>query len=151
MEKSEQIQNTIYLDTNFFVYLFTKEPEEVENILIYLKDFKIFTSCLTYDEFIWIIRKIHNKEASIKAAEFLLNLDFIYFIELNKTILNKSIEIMKQFNLKPRDVLHVSSMIIKNIKQIVTEDKDFDVIKSIKRYTIKEFLYNLKKSEEDIR
>ena len=144
MEKSDQIKEIIYLDTNFFVYLFTKEPEEVEEIIIYLKEIKVFTSCLTYDEFVWIIRKMYNKDTSIKAGEFLLNLDLIHFIELDKTILNKSIEVMKQFNLKPRDALHFSSMEIKGIKQIVTEDKDFDEIKTIKRHSISQFLNVLK-------
>ena len=130
----------IYLDTNFFVYLFTKEPNEVQTILTHLEKYKVFTSCLTYDEFVWSIRKLFNKETSLKAAEFLLSLETIYFLDLTKTTLNKSIETMQKFHLKPRDALHLATMQIKTITTIVTDDSDFATIEGIKNISVSDFL-----------
>lgn len=139
--KKEQEQNKIfYLDTNFFIYLFSIEEEKGKEILKSLENCFLYTSCLTYDEFVWGIRKLINKEISLKAGEFFLNLDFINFISLDKSILIKSHTIMQHFNLKPRDALHFASMEKKSIKQIISDDSDFDKVKIIERISIAKFL-----------
>ena len=117
--------NLFYINTNFLIYLFVKEEEEGIRIINKLKEVNLCTSTLTYDEFIWVIRKISNKETSLKASDYFLNLDFLKILELNKETLTISNEAMKEFDLKPRDSLHYASMKQKQIKNIVTDDKDF--------------------------
>ena len=59
-------------------------------------------------------------------------------------ILISAQDIMQTFDLKPRDSLHYASMEHKKIKTIVTDDRDFNKIKSdIKIISAETFIKNL--------
>ena len=49
----------------------------------------------------------------------------------------KNEEIIEKYNLKPRDAIHVASALTNNIKEIVSDDPDFDKVKEIKRKKLK--------------
>lgn len=146
--KKEQEQNQIsrifYLDTNFFIYLFLIEEEKGKQILKSLENYSLYTSCLTYDEFVWSIRKLINKEISLEAGEFFLSLDFINFINLDKSIIIKAQTVMQHFDLKPRDALHFASMEKKSIKYIVSDDPDFNKVKIIEPISVNNFVISIK-------
>ncbi|MBI2499613.1 type II toxin-antitoxin system VapC family toxin [Candidatus Woesearchaeota archaeon] len=134
--------STFYVDANIFVYSIVNN-ENLGNkcrlILNAIQNSTIvgITSCLTFDEILWSIRKI-DPESVIEAGVNILNLN-LKFIEVNKTILYKTLEIMKEFNLKPRDAIHAATMKVYNIKNLISEDLDFDKIPWLKRKSIKEF------------
>ncbi|HLC86430.1 MAG TPA: PIN domain-containing protein [Candidatus Nanoarchaeia archaeon] len=134
----------LYLDTNFFVYLLTQETENLEKIKKKLNAQKVYTSCLTYDEFVWAVRKLLGKEISIKSAEFILNLEFLHFVDLNKIILSISKEIIENLDLKPRDSLHYATLQVMNIKNLISDDRDFSKLKNdIKTINVENFIKNL--------
>lgn len=137
------MEEVIYLDSNFFVYLFLDNAENQKRAIESLSKKSIYTSCLTYDEVVWAIRKLYNKETSIKAAELMLNLEFLHFIDLNKNILFRSKNIIEILDLKPRDSLHYASMEEKQISYVVTDDKDFSQLKNIKVISIENFMKSL--------
>ena len=133
---------TFYLDANVFIYAIVNS-EEIGNKsrgildLVTSEKIKGVTSCLTFDEILWIIRKI-KQEATFEAGDNLLNLK-VRFIEANKLILFHALDIIKEYNLKPRDAIHAATMKVHNIKNLISEDADFDKIGWIKRKSIKEF------------
>ena len=129
-------ESAAYLDTNVFIYAAIKEDElgiNSRRILDLITIGKIygFTSCLTFDEFIWIIRKI-KPEMLAKAGSSLLDSN-IKFADVNKLIIQNALDIMLEFNLKPRDAIHVATMNLEGIKEIISDDSDMDAIKEIIR------------------
>ena len=136
-------EQSYYLDSNFFVYLFTQEEDILKKIINNLGKHHFYTSCLTYDEVVWVIRKLFGKEISIKSSGFLLSISNLNFINVDKEILHKTDEVISYFDLKPRDSLHYASMENNNIKNIVTDDKDFNKIKIIEVISIESFVKQL--------
>jgi len=60
-----------------------------------------------------------------------------------KTILS-TFDFMENYGLKPRDAIHVSSMLENNVSTIITQDPDFKGVKGIKALTVFEFAKKLK-------
>ena len=123
----------IYLDTSFLFELFSKNAKDMEAILKKLSPSKFYTSCLTYDEFVWVARKRFSKDISLLAADFILSLEFLEFIDLNRGVIERSKLIMEEHGLKPRDSLHCATMISVGIAEVVTTDaRDFQKIKGMR-------------------
>lgn len=67
---------------------------------------------------------------------------------VDKLIIVESLGIIENFNLKPRDAIHAAVMKINKIKEIVSEDADFDKVEGIIRYDIKSFLEKFSKTKK---
>jgi len=52
---------------------------------------------------------------------------------------------MEKYKIRPRDAIHVASMLENNISTIITEDPNFKKVKEIKILTFSDFLKKLKK------
>ena len=131
----------VYIDTNIFVYAIMNNDYkgiECRKILskIGKKQEKGFTSYITWDEVVFIIEKYKGREIALKEGEKILRFPNLEFIDLNNQIVNKAQEIIMNYNLKPRDAIHTASAIVSNIKEIVSDDLDFDKVKEIKRIKI---------------
>lgn len=131
----------IYLDTNIFIYAILDETEIgnkcrkiIKNQINEKKDAS--TSCLTWDEVVYGIRKKMGKENSIVQGRNLIETQNLTWLNSDILIITKSQELMENYNLKPRDAIHVATMIVNNIKEIISDDPDFDKVKEIKRIKI---------------
>ena len=133
---------TFYLDANVFVYAIVNSEgignkSRVILDLVTSEKIKGVTSCLTFDEILWAIRKI-KQEVTFEAGANLLN-SKVKFVEANKLILFHALDVIKEYNLKPRDAIHAATMKVHNIKNLISEDTDFDKIEWIKMKNIMEF------------
>ena len=59
-------------------------------------------------------------------------------LDVNARIISKSLYLMRLYRLYLRDSIHAASALNNNILEIISEDKDFDRIKELKRKSIKE-------------
>jgi len=130
-----------YLDTNVFVYAAINNGHlgaKCRNILSKIAESKseAFTSILTWDEFVYSIWKKENKEKAIAEGKLFLKLPNISFIGASYEIINKSQRIIEKYNLKPRDAIHAASAIISGMKEIISDDSDFDKVKELKRIKV---------------
>jgi predicted nucleic acid-binding protein len=64
----------------------------------------------------------------------------IKWIELDKSIILKMIDILEKTNLDPRDATHLASMIHSGLSSIISEDADFDKIDEIQRINASKFI-----------
>ncbi len=137
-----------YVDANVFVYatLSTEQGEYARNIINLIEQNKgrFLTSCLTYDEVVWSVRKLFDKDKAQEAGSLFLALLQLKLKEVNRETLVEAHNLAKQFSLKPRDAIHLATLILADEKEIISEDADFDKIKGIQRITMKEFLTNKK-------
>ena len=138
------MKGTFYIDSNVFLYpvLYNniKESETAREILAEIegKNIQAYTSTLTWDEVSYVVERIFGKTDSIEVGKRFLNFPFLRFIPVDDEIIRRSQVIREKYNLKPRDSIHVSCAIERNISKIITNDADFDGIKEITRVPIKQ-------------
>ena len=132
-----------YLDSNVFINAAADDTllgAKSREIINAVQNNKISaeTSCITIDEIAWILRKTQSKELLLDNCKMFLDSN-IKFLDVNKGIINVSLEINKEFNLKPRDAIHAATMKVNDIKNLISEDNDFDKVSWIKRKSIMDF------------
>lgn len=130
---------TYYIDSNVLVYASTNNQELGQKARRFLQaiqagTFRGVTSCLTFDEVIYVLKKILPANL-LAAGEQILDLD-IKFIPVDKQLLHALLNIVEASHLQPRDALHLATMRANNVSLLVSEDKDFDTIPTIKRQSL---------------
>lgn len=138
------MKGTYYIDSNVFLYpvLYNdlEESEASKKILSHIenKDIQAYTSTLTWDEVSYVTERLLGKTDAIEVGKKFINFPFLRFIPVDDEIMRRSQVIREKYHLKPRDSIHLSSAIERNISEIITDDADFDGIKEIKRIPVKQ-------------
>ena len=137
-EERESKSEEVYVDSNLFIYASTEEgiiSEKAYEIIKKIDEGSLiaYTSTLTMDEVLYIMQKKVGRDIAVNTVENYIKLNNLKIISVDLEVLNKSIEIYKQTNLKPRDSIHLAVMKINKIDTMITSDSDFDKIKDIKR------------------
>ncbi len=127
-----------YLDSNVFLYPLLYEDDKARAAKEIVRDFVskkflAYTSVLTWDEFVYILKRERGKEIAEAESDKFLKLPNLLFLDIKKSLLFKAQELIKNYNLKPRDAIHAASAIVNDINEIISDEEDFDKIKEIKR------------------
>ena len=143
----------IYIDSNVFIFAAidrgTAGDEAGELLDLLRKDvLSACTSALTFDELLWIVRKEKGIEESVLACKSVMDIRGLKTVRADKNTVLVALDFIKNYNLKPRDALHMATMKLENINEIISNDSDFDKVKTIKRYTIKNLLINIKEKNK---
>ncbi len=92
------------------------------------------TSSLTIDEITWVLWKKIGREGAVKAAQACLALPHLRVLSVTGDHAQTSLTLMKRHaSLRPRDAIHAAVALGNQIKTIVSDDHDFDVIAALKR------------------
>ncbi len=127
-----------YIDANLFIYASLDRDElgnQSREIIGLLNNGKIngITSSLTLDEIIWVVWKEKGKELGIKVGKEIFEISNLDIVGISEKIIFNAIELMEKYDLKPRDVIHLSAAIEHSVFTIISEDKDFVKVKEIER------------------
>ena len=129
-----------YLDTNVFVFALTPGPKEqaARRILhkVLTGSMDATTSCLTWDEFVWVLRKELDASAIIAESKKFLTFPHMTLLNVDTEVLELAQGLLERYSLKPRDALHAATAIKHGIHEIVSDDSDFDKVKEIKRIAL---------------
>jgi len=131
-------RDLLYVDSNVFLYPIIYKPETVEEARE-SKDFLLkiseglvdaCTATITWDEVVWVVRKIFGLKASIE-----LGRKFLEFpnLKLLNVIVLRAQRLMEKYKIKPRDAIHAATALENGIETIVSYDRDFDKLEEIKR------------------
>jgi len=83
----------------------------------------------------WILKKNVGRDNAIKIIKAMLSMP-IKWVEVDKSVIIKMIDIFKKTTLDPRDAIHIASMKELGLSLIVSEDNDFDKVDGIKRVNV---------------
>lgn len=131
----------IYLDANIFIYpvIYEESVEKkvlnAKNILIKVAEGTLegATASLTWDELTWVIRKTLGTKIAIEEGRKFLKFPNLRILNIDERTIKEAQRIAERYGLKPRDAIHVGCAIRNNIKEIISDDPDFDRVKEIKR------------------
>lgn len=137
--------NSVYIDTNIFLYLSDKKSPfclTSSKLIEYLKNQRILvlTSVETVQEIIHFSQNTKQLAYGIKTAEKILEtVDQI--LEINRKIILDYLKFVRIYkNVESRDLLHLAVSLDNKVDLIISYDKDFKKFKEIKALTPKEFL-----------
>lgn len=138
------MKNMIYLDANIFIYAVIntdKEGEYCRKILTKLVKNELdgHTSFITWDEFVHIIKKHKGREIAILEGNKFLEFPNLRFLKVNEDVIIKAQSLISKYSINPRDAIHAATALVNNINEIISNDKDFDTIKEIKRISLERF------------
>ena len=131
----------VYVDTNIFLnpILYNinanQEANKSKSFLEKIIDNKIigFTSVLTWDEFVWIIRKTLGIQLAIEKGRKFLIIPNLRIVKVSLITINRAQNLISNYKIQPRDAIHVASALENKINKIISFDEDFDIIKEIER------------------
>jgi uncharacterized protein len=130
-----------YLDANILIYAIADDGEKglaCKRILNKIAEGNIraCTCYLSWDEFLFILRKKLGKEAAIVESGKLLNFPNLIWIVVDDAIIRNAQIISEKYSLHARDAIHAASTILSRSDNIISDDSDFDKVKELKRIGI---------------
>ena len=131
----------VYIDTNIFlnpILYNSNKNQEAKKSKNFLEEIitnkKLgFTSVLTWDEFVWIIRKTLGIHVAIEKGKKFLVFPNLRIVKLSLTTINRAQDLIANYNIQPRDAIHAASALENKINKIISFDGDFDIINEIER------------------
>ena len=132
-----------YIDANIFILASGSRSGIGEKARKFLENLqagreKAFTSTLTFDEVVWKVLQIRNFDDALAIGNSFIEMPNLVLLDVNANTISKSLDLMRLYRLCPRDSIHAASALNNNIFEIISEDRDFDRIKELKRKSINE-------------
>ncbi|MCL2134413.1 MAG: type II toxin-antitoxin system VapC family toxin [Candidatus Bathyarchaeota archaeon] len=135
------MKEIVYVDSNVFLYpvLYSVEMDsrvkKAKEILknIANNELSAYTSTLTWDEVVWVVKKTMGTNEAINQGQKLIGFINLHFINVDENVLSQAQGLIGKYNLKPRDAIHVASALSRKLSTIISDDQDMDIIKEIKR------------------
>lgn len=127
-----------YFDSNLIIYAMLDETEIGEwarELLerVQNEEMPACTSFLTFDEVFYKVNKVKGSGVAIKNLEAFLTMPNMRFIDVNDGVIWKALELIKEYQLLPRDAIHAATAFIAGAETVFSEDTDFDNIPGLKR------------------
>jgi predicted nucleic acid-binding protein len=91
------------------------------------------TSTLTWDEFVWVVKKTLGRNIAIEKGKEFLNFPNLHFEKVNLNIINRAQDLISKYNIRPRDAIHSACALENDVKKIISYDEDFDLISELER------------------
>ena len=131
-----------FIDAPLLVYLNTMSDPRARKFyedfyIRTLTDYKLYTDVLVLDEVIYISRRKYGIPyyVSLKFIESIV-LPYVSIINLGEDEYKLAARILVEYSLKPSDSIHLGAMLSNGINLIISEDKEFDRVKEVKRLWI---------------
>ncbi len=129
----------VFIDAPLFIYLNTltdsRDRTLYENFYIdILTKYKPYTDVLVLDELIYVSKKRYGIPYNV-SIEFIQSnvLPYIFILNLGEDEYDHATKLLAKHNLKPSDALHLGVMVNNGITLIVSEDREFDKVPTVKR------------------
>ena len=129
----------MYIDSNIFIspliYEHSSQSVGSRKVLAAVEKGEVtaYTSTLTWDEVVWVVRRVLGRADSVQAGERLSAFPNLRFVNVSEEVIRSAQRLLSEYNIAPRDAIHVTSAMSKAVDVLVSDDSDLDVVKGIKR------------------
>ncbi len=133
-----------YIDANIFLEAILYDDEKAhaaKRLLVEIAEGRLdaSTSILSWDEIVWKVRKLVSKEKAAEEGRKFTEFPNLELLPADSIVLSEAQNIIETYGLGPRDAIHAASAISRGIREMISEDPDFDNIKELKRKPIGKF------------
>ena len=134
-------RDLLYVDSNVFLYPIVyrletvEEAKESKNFLLKISEGSVeaCTATITWDEIVWVIRRMFGLKPSIELGRKFLEFPNLKLLSVKRSVILRAQRLMEKYKIKPRDAIHAATALENNIETIVSYDRDFDKLEEIKR------------------
>ncbi len=128
----------LYIDANVFIFAALSAEEEGSKAVALLTEIqqgneRAITSALTFDEVFWEVKKNRGMDKALEIVEAMLNFPNLEIVPADRTIVFSALQIIREYNLAPRDAIHAATAILEKAGFVVSTDVHFDKIKELRR------------------
>ncbi len=128
----------VFVDANVFIFALIDNGAEGKRAADLLDDIvknklNAVTSVLVIDEVMWALIRNKRRDILENAVKNIYDLPNLSIKEVAPQNALLAVHFINKYGLKPRDAMHCAFMQLNNISTIVTNDKDFDKVKEVKR------------------
>ena len=135
-----------YIDSNVFIYpVIADEKTErkaslAKNLLLKIArgDVEAATSPLTWDELVWSVGRFLGLEIATNEGERFLSFPNLKLLNIDGRVVREAQRLVREYRLKPRDAIHSACAIKNGIREIISDDPDFDHLKEVRRIRLEE-------------
>lgn len=135
----------VYIDTNIFIYamVYHEQVEEARLAREVLRriargELEACTSPLTWDELVWTARRMGGSGVARQKGTQFLQFPNLKILSIDEGVLSLAQKIVESYDVRPRDAIHVACALHSGIREIMSEDRELDGIREIRRIPLRE-------------
>lgn len=113
-----------------------------ESLQIILENKIGITSSLTINEVIRVLLKLGRKEIIREVTESIC--EALKVVHMSENVPLEALNLIENFNMKPRDALHAAIAKEYRISKILSDDGGFDAVRSMEKYDFKRVIEEYK-------
>ena len=133
----------IFLVANILLYPMLQQESRAAACRIVLNQVvsgaEAATSVLTWDEVVYVVRKVQGPARAVQQGRLLLQFPGLQFLPVDMEILRRAQKLTERYNLAPRDAIHAATALASGVRDFVSEDADFDIVREFRRWPAAEF------------
>jgi predicted nucleic acid-binding protein len=130
---------SIYIDSNIFISPLIYEDSPLASsskrvlAMVEKGEATAYTSTLTWDEVVWVVRRVLGRADSVQAGEKLTAYPNLRFVSASEEIIRSAQKLLSEYGVAPRDAIHIASALNKNVDALVSDDSELDLVREVKR------------------
>ncbi|MDI6883714.1 MAG: type II toxin-antitoxin system VapC family toxin [Hadesarchaea archaeon] len=127
-----------YVDSNVFIYAAVYDEKgrggAAKKILSRMAKGEIgaCTSSLTWDELVWVVRRIEGWDAAYEEGAKFLQLPNLKILSVDGVV-DLAQKLIENYDIGPRDAIHAACALKNGVREIISDDRGLDRIKEVKR------------------
>ena len=133
-----------YVDSNVFIYpVVADEKTETKSasakrilLQIAMGRLEAATCYLTWDETVWVLKKFLGRDLALAEGKRFLEFPNLKFLRVDGPIVSRAQDLITKYEIKPRDAIHAACAVENGIREIISDDPDFDDVKELKRVAL---------------
>jgi len=94
---------------------------------------KVSTSTLTWDEVVYVVRRLLGPEDSVAKGAELLAFPNLTWHRVDLTVLRRAADLYRSLPMRPRDAIHAATALEAGEREILSEDRVFDQVPGLLR------------------
>ena len=145
MKRSTLSDKTYYVDSNVFISPLTSDSSQrstsSKSVLAAIEDGSVlaYTSTLTWDEVVWVARRLLGRQDAVQSGEKLITFPNLRFVPVSEDVVRSAQRLMSEYGATPRGSIHVASALSRDATALLSDDAGFDAIPVIRRVSSEQF------------